>query len=797
MASILAVSQVNPTDDMASGQLQKPLRIYNSLTRQKEIFTPIDPAGRRITWYCCGPTVYDHGHLGHARNYVSTDVIRRILQDYFGYDVTFAMNVTDVDDKIIVRARQMNLFNRYIGLQDDRSKYPDPITLVRKAYHRYISKYLPLIQGTDPADFSSAFEQKYRKLTQGQTVDGAGPVGDEAAKILSHRKTVIQTVASLQINTKPELLASSLGFPQENRDVLQEYLDDEEGAGFDYDPHVVRSFTSTWETCFRKDLERLNCLEPSIVSRVSEYMDAQVKFIEKLTSKGFAYQAGDGTVRFDVNAFEAAGNQYARLKPENRDNEDLRQESLGTAAVTDGVKSKSDFALWKLIQGRKKAEPGWPSPWGPGRPGWHLECSVMASDLFGARMDIHSGGIDLAFPHHDNELAQSEAYWVGEHTVDGACCEPSNHRWVNYFMHMGHLSIAGSKMSKSLKNFTVITDALQEGGSWTARRLRLEFLLARWDSPLELVAGGSPETKAWEQRMNNFFSLIQASVREQGAIADRMSIRETYSDQERLMMTHLTKAREALHDALVDSFNTPIAMQVLSDLVRNANVYMSARSSDTSVTILKEVGRWISSMLRIFGLQTSDAGQIQWVVDNTSSVAFANGTAADSKSKFDQTVSMLSKFRDSIRTEAMTNTKDPLMRTILQLCDIIRDKELPPLGIALEDRNNPDGSPKAARIHYKPPHEILAAQNEKKNKQEAVRLAAEKRIAEKLEKSKINPMQMFRTEEYEEWDENGMPTKMQGGEEISKNRKKKLEKEWGMQKKLHDDWLKNQPSEQR
>lgn len=128
----------------------------------------------------------------------------------------------------------------------------------------------------------------------------------------------------------------------------------------------------------------------------------------------------------------------------------------------DGEKrSARDFALWKRS---KPGEPSWPSPWSAGRPGWHIECSVMASAILGERADIHSGGIDLKFPHHDNEIAQTEAYYDSDN-------------WINYFLHSGHLTISGCKMSKSLKNFITIKEALNRN---TARQLRIAFLLHAW-----------------------------------------------------------------------------------------------------------------------------------------------------------------------------------------------------------------------------------------------------------------------------------------------------------------------------
>ena len=141
---------------------------------------------------------------------------------------------------------------------------------------------------------------------------------------------------------------------------------------------------------------------------------------------------------------------------------------LGDLSISEGSEKRSpiDFALWKSS---KDGEPWWESPWGKGRPGWHIECSVMASIICGESLDIHTGGVDLKFPHHDNEIAQAEAYF-------------NNSDWVRYFLHSGHLTIAGCKMSKSLKNFITIQDALKKH---SARQLRLAFLLHSWKDTLD------------------------------------------------------------------------------------------------------------------------------------------------------------------------------------------------------------------------------------------------------------------------------------------------------------------------
>jgi cysteinyl-tRNA synthetase len=185
-------------------------------------------------------------------------------------------------------------------------------------------------------------------------------------------------------------------------DVLLPYLDSLHGTSIDASDHTVFTrLTQKYEARFNEDMRSLNVLDPDVVTRVTEYGDQIVTFVEKIVANGFAYSTSDGSVYFDIEAFEKVpGNHYARLEPWNRGDKGLQADGEGALSQqkTSEKRSESDFALWKSS---KPGEPAWKSPWGPGRPGWHIECSVMASDVLGEQMDIHSGGIDLCFPHHD------------------------------------------------------------------------------------------------------------------------------------------------------------------------------------------------------------------------------------------------------------------------------------------------------------------------------------------------------------------------------------------------------------
>lgn len=451
-------------------------------------------------------------------------------------------------------------------------------------------------------------------------------------------------------------------------------------------------------------------------------------------------------------------------------------------------------------------------------------------------MDVHSGGIDLAFPHHDNELAQSEAYW------SDTGCTHGSHEWVKYFLHMGHLSIryaffsmiclnrinqcSGHKMSKSLKNFTSVASALSasEDGppAFTSRGLRIIFLLGGWKDGVEITEGLVKEAKGWEEKLTNFF--IKA--------LDIQRITPNPSSEPSIAAESLksifTKGDSDVYDALCDSFNTPLALNIISQLITNVNS-INPSNLDSKITI--DIAHWLTKIVTIFGLNGStsvaDLKQIGWegveIPHSSRSTIYPLAALRDqvralarskdfgpeflekinelaSTSAFqqrtadvDQYVKVSTQFASSVA--AASENKDAKAKDILSLCDDLRNTQLWDLDIYLEDRDGLpalvrplDSSLKAARADKERIAQETAARKEAQKKADA------EKQKERDRKASIKPEDLFKTAEWEgcERDGDGIPVKDQEGKDVTKSKLKGLKKDWARQKKEHEEWLKRQ-----
>lgn len=518
-----------------------------------------------------------------------------------------------------------------------------------------------------------------------------------------------------------------------------------------------------YEREFLEDMAALNVSAPDHLTRVTEFVPEIISYIEKIIENGFGYVA-DGSVYFDTTAFRAAGHGYSKTDPSRANpsegSEELLAEGEGALADGAGKKERGDFALWKRS---KEGEPWWESPWGKGRPGWHIECSAMAQ-VMGDRLTIHAGGIDLRFPHHANEIAQAEAYH---------CC----HQWVDYFLHSGHLHIRGRKMSKSLKNFITIREYLED---YNARQMRLLFLGHKYDSPMDYAENSMTEAVNLDRTIADFFGNLKAKLRERQKL---VSEHVRPSKKGETLMDELKQAQDEVHLALCNNFDTPKAMSVLQSLMRSTNGYMST-DSDYSDIVLKAVGRYITQMFNVFGLTTMPE-----IMYGTT----GDGEGASREEVVSPYLDAFTEFREQVRTIARSGRENAI-KEILQLSDRVRNETLPPLGVRLEDESEKSvwklEDPKSLMLEIKRKEE---QEKEKRRQKEALKEFRLKKEMEELMAGRFAPENLFRdSEEYKgqftEFDDKGLPTLNANGEEVNKSKRKALEKRLKKQRKLHDKY---------
>src|SRR6478672_2161583 len=384
------------------------IRLFNTYSRALEEFRPLDPAGREVKMYTCGPTVYSHAHIGNFRAYIFEDLLQRHLESR-GFEVRRVMNITDVDDKTIRGSREANV---------------------------------PL------AEFTAQF-----------------------------KKAFFDDLDSLRIKRADS-------FPEAT------------------DPREIAKM---------------------------------IEMIGTLMERGLAYQAEDKSVYFRINKFP----DYGKLA--HFDLEELR--STGRVKSDEYDKEHiGDFALWKAWD-EADGPVKWESPWGDGRPGWHIECSAMATQLLGDQLDIHCGGVDNIFPHHEAEIAQTEG------------C--TGKQFVRYWLHCAHLMVVGQKMSKSLGNFYTIPDVTAKG--YTGREIRYALMRVHYRAPLNFTWEGMEEAREALRRIDDWKRRLEENAELRTPNAQRPM-----------------EEGSGFQDALDDDLNISGALGVLFETIRETNRRMDA-----------------------------------------------------------------------------------------------------------------------------------------------------------------------------------------------------------------------------
>ncbi|XP_023168691.1 probable cysteine--tRNA ligase, mitochondrial [Drosophila hydei] len=507
--SINSNSPSNPAQTFATSW-QRPcgeytgISIYNHRVRGKVPLILRNP--HMVTWYTCGPTVYDKTHVGHASTYVKVDIIQRIMRDYFKYNLITAMNVTDVDDKIIRRSKET--------------------------------------------------KRNWQELAR------------------------------------------------------------------DYDAE------------FKEDMLRLNVKPPNMRAHVSTNISVILRFIEKLVKNQQAYVAEDKSVYFDI----AKCPNYGKLENISNVERDLQENEQGK-------RNAADFALWKAK--KTEDEPSWKTKWGgDGRPGWHIECSAIASMFFGEELDFHAGGLDLRFPHHENEEAQ-------------CCARYKTNQWVNYWLHTGQLHLVGNqqKMSKSLGNIITVDEMLK---SYTADEFRMACLLSNYNNAMIYSDQLMLTARQTLNKFRNFHADLNAYMQFKKApkLLDKGALQA--------QLNHMVMEFD---NSLRDDFDTSRAVGVLMDQMSSISRCINEQADAEQepgycLDLLLAAGNFIGTSMINFGISSLTDKSIE-----KSQQQNANSSA---KVDINLLVADLLAVRSQLREQAVKSS-DTKRNELLELCDKLRN----------------------------------------------------------------------------------------------------------------------------
>jgi cysteinyl-tRNA synthetase len=335
----------------------------------------------------------------------------------------------------------------------------------------------------------------------------------------------------------------------------------------------LRDYTGEYEAAFLQDFDALGCLRPNHLPHATDYMPQIISLIEKLIARGIAYRANDGSVYFSIEKYRGCGCRYGQLINLNFD-----QMRVGERVSSDeyAKESVADFALWKA-RVPEDGEVFWPSPWGEGRPGWHIECSAMSMDLLGPSFDLHLGGEDLIFPHHEDEIAQSE----------GAGVQPPGQPCVKYWVHCAHLLVEGKKMAKSLGNFFTFRDLLAKG--YSGREIRCLLIQAHYREQFNFTTGGLDSARTNLARIDEF----TAKLRDLAQTAKGKPIESVLND---------------FSAALDNDLNISGGWGVIFDWIREVNKQLAANALSQSAAA-DALATWekLDSVLGLGGKRAAEA----------------------------------------------------------------------------------------------------------------------------------------------------------------------------------------------
>ncbi len=339
-----------------------------------------------------------------------------------------------------------------------------------------------------------------------------------------------------------------------------------------------------------EDFDKLSVKRATAYPKATEHIQEMIEHIEKLIKKGFAYES-NRSVYFRVSKFK----RYGKLSRQETGEKEAEDQDAGVAEEKEQPK---DFALWKAM---KPDEPSWDSPWGKGRPGWHIECSVMSTKYLGDPIDIHGGGLDLVFPHHENEIAQSEAL--------------TGKSFVRYWMHNGFLTVNQEKMSKSLGNFFTIQEITAK---YDPEIVRLFLISSQYRSPIDFSDAQLEEAKSRLARIHNSIDLLQRRLREARIVEAQNPVKPSTADAK--LWEALSTLQTEFEEAMDDDFNTPVALASLNTFLTKMNSILTGDESITAGTLQKAF-ELVDTIGEVFGLfrermktESTDPGSIDGLV---------------------------------------------------------------------------------------------------------------------------------------------------------------------------------------
>lgn len=463
------------------------LKFYNTLTKREEVFEPLDPAGKRVTFYSCGPTVYDYAHIGNFRSFLNADVLRRTLE-LLGYDVHQVMNMTDVGH-----------------------------------------------------------------MTEDDVADGSG---EDKMEVAARRMLEAKKAGKLP-------------------------------AGAEIDPNDPYAIANFYADAFIEDGKTLGVKiiqdaeknpEAGLMPRPTQYITQMIAMIEKLIERDHAYVASDGAVYYAVQSFA----DYGKLSGNTPDRIRSGEGGRVNEATQKVKKHPADFLLWKPDARHLMR---WPSPWGEGYPGWHIECSVMAASLLGKKtngeIDIHSGGEDNIFPHHECEIAQT-------------CGATGEQYFARYWFHTRFLIVEGEKMSKSKGNFFTVRDLLAKGASPAA--IRLEIIKTHYRSNANFTMQGLKDSQRQVERWARVMQFLKTEAHAKPQASPGP----------------LESALGSFTAALCGDVNVSGAIGVLNEAMNQYNIDAEANKFNAAVEL--DALQKMNSVLGVLDLQTegsAEAGDLE------------------------------------------------------------------------------------------------------------------------------------------------------------------------------------------